>query len=48
MAEMIESYPDPKTKKVYKTPMVIVWEFKNGKIFKGRHYCDPQVSYIDW
>jgi ketosteroid isomerase-like protein len=48
MAEMIESYPNPKTKKIHRTPMVVVWEFKNGKIFKGRHYCDPQISYIDW
>ena len=44
IAEIIESYPDPKTKKVYRTPMVIVWEFKNGKIKTGRHYCDPQLS----
>jgi len=45
MAELIESYPDPKTKVVYRTPMVIVWEFKNGKIKRGRHYCDPKLSY---
>ena len=45
MAELIESYPDPKKKITYRTPMVIVWEFKNGKIKNGRHYCDPQLSY---
>ena len=46
MIEMIESYPDPKIpKKVYRTPLVLVLEFKDGKIFKGRHYCDPQLSY---
>jgi len=47
MIEMIESYPDPKTKKVYKTPQVIVLEFKGGKILRGRHYNDPQISYLD-
>lgn len=46
MIEMVESYPDPKTKKVYRTPQVIVLEMKNGKIRKGRHYCDPIVSYL--
>lgn len=45
MAELSESYSyDGKT---YRTPMVIVWEFENGKIKKGRHYCDPQLSYMD-
>jgi len=44
--EMVESYPDPKTKKVYRTPLVIVLEMKNGKIRKGRHYCDPDLSYL--
>jgi len=47
MVEMVESYPDPKTKKVYKTPLVIVLEMKNGKIKKGRHYCDPDLSYLN-
>lgn len=47
MAEMTESYPDPKTGKVYRTPMAMVWEIKNGKILRGRHYCDPQLSYLD-
>ena len=46
MIEMIESYPDPKTKKVYRTPLVIVLEMKNGKIKKGRHYCDPKISFL--
>jgi ketosteroid isomerase-like protein len=45
MAEMSESYPDPKTGKIYRTPMMMVWEFENGKIKCGRHYCDPQLSY---
>lgn len=47
MIEMIESYPDPETKKLHQTPLVIVLEFKDGKILRGRHYCDPQLSYLD-
>ncbi|HEY9583911.1 MAG TPA: hypothetical protein VJI66_03055 [Candidatus Paceibacterota bacterium] len=47
MIEMIESYPDPNTGEIHKTPQVIVLEFKDGKILKGRHYCDPQISYLD-
>jgi len=46
MVEMVESYPDPQTKKVYRTPIVIVLEMKKGKIRKGRHYCDPQLCYL--
>ena len=46
IAELIESYPDPKTGKIYRTPLVIVWEFEDGKIKTGRHYCDPQLSYL--
>lgn len=44
MMELIESYPDPKTKKVYRTPLVLVLEMKNGKIRTGRHYLDPGLS----
>lgn len=46
MVELIESYPDPKVKKRYQTPLVLVLEMKNGKIQKGRHYCDPNLSYL--
>ncbi len=46
MIEMIESYPDSKTKKVYRTPLVIVLEMKGLKIRTGRHYCDPRISYL--
>ena len=45
MVELIESYPDPETKKVYRTPVVLVLEMKKGKIQTGRHYCDPKISY---
>lgn len=47
MIEMVESYPDPKTEKVYKTPLVIILEMKDGKIKRGRHYCDPDLSYLN-
>jgi ketosteroid isomerase-like protein len=46
MLELIESYPDPKTGQVYRTPQVIVLELKDGKIRKGRHYCDPHLSHL--
>lgn len=44
MVELVESYPDPKTKKVYRTPLVLVLEMKDGKIRTGRHYLDPRLS----
>lgn len=48
MAELVESYPDEEKPGVfYRTPMVIVWEFSDGKIRAGRHYCDPQLSYLN-
>jgi len=46
MIELIESYPDPETKKVYRTPLVIVLEMKGEKIRTGRHYTDPKLSYL--
>lgn len=46
MVEMVESYPDARTGKIYRTPLVIVLEMKKGKIRKGRHYCDPDLSYL--
>ncbi len=45
MVELIESYPDPETKKMYQTPLVLVLEMHDGKVQTGRHYCDPQISY---
>jgi ketosteroid isomerase-like protein len=44
MVELIESYPNPKTGKTYRTPLVLVLEMKNGKIRTGRHYLDPRIS----
>ncbi|KKR07309.1 MAG: hypothetical protein UT32_C0013G0028 [Parcubacteria group bacterium GW2011_GWC2_39_14] len=46
MVELVESYPDTKIKKVYRTPMVLVLEFSGNKIKTGRHYCDPRLSYL--
>jgi ketosteroid isomerase-like protein len=45
MIELIESYPDQKTKKVHRTPLIVVLEMERGKIKTGRHYCDPDLSY---
>ena len=45
--EMIESYPDPETGKMYRTPLVLVLEIVEGKIRTGRHYCDPRLSFAD-
>lgn len=47
MIEVIESYPDEETGKVYRTPQVIVLELVNGKIRTGRHYTDPRLSYME-
>lgn len=47
MVELVESYPDPKIKKIYRTPLVLVLEMRKGKIRKGRHYCDPNLSYLN-
>ena len=44
MVELVESYPNPKNKKVYRTPLVLVLEMKSGKIRTGRHYLDPRIS----
>lgn len=42
--ELVESYPNVKMKKVYRAPLVLVLEMKNGKIRTGRHYLDPRLS----
>jgi len=44
MVELIESYPDPKTGEVYRTPLVLVLEIQDGKIRTGRHYLDPRIA----
>ena len=44
MVELIESFPNQKTKKVYRTPLVLVLEIQNNKIRTGRHYLDPKIS----
>ena len=47
MIEMIESYSDPQTGQIYRTPQVIVLKFKDEKIQTGRHYNDPNLSYME-
>lgn len=45
MVELIESYPDPSTKEMHVTPLVLVLEMQDHKIKTGRHYCDPRLSF---
>lgn len=48
--EMIEEYPKTKetrgSKSFYRTPEVVVLEFENNKVRRGRHYCDPRLSHM--
>ncbi|HET8991471.1 MAG TPA: hypothetical protein VFN31_00365 [Candidatus Saccharimonadales bacterium] len=44
MVEFIESYPDPETNEIYCTPQIAVCIYKDGKIYKTRHYMDPRIS----
>ena len=45
IVEFIESFPDPKTGNVYRTPQIAVCEVKDGKIYRTRHYMDPRLSF---
>lgn len=44
IVELVESFPNQKNKKIYRTPLVLVLEMKKGKIRTGRHYLDPRLS----
>lgn len=46
MIELVESYPDIKTKKTFRTPLVLVLKLKGGKIIRGRHYYDPALPRL--
>ncbi len=46
MIELVESYSNPETHKKYRTPLVLILHLKKGKIITGRHYCDPNISYL--
>jgi len=55
VVEFVESYPEEKTGKVFRTPQISVCEIKDNKLFRTRHYMDPRLSYkyldksdIDW
>ncbi len=45
MVELIESYTNPETGKLHRTPLVLVLEMEGWEIRTGRHYCDPQISH---
>jgi len=47
IVECVEQYPDEKTGKLYRTPEILVMEFEGDKIIRGRHYCDPKISYLE-
>lgn len=44
--ELIESYPDAESGKMFRTPITLVLEFRDGKIVRGRHYTDPALSHM--
>lgn len=43
MVEFIESYPDPETGKLFRTPQIAVCEIKDSQIYRTRHYLDPRL-----
>jgi hypothetical protein len=45
IVEFIESYPEPSTHRVYRTPQVAICEFKADKLYRTRHYMDPRLSF---
>lgn len=45
VVEFVESYPDQKTQKTFRTPQVAICKFKGGKLYRTRHYMDPRLSY---
>ena len=45
VVEFVESYPDEKTGKTFRTPQVSICEIKDGKLYRTRHYLDPRLSY---
>lgn len=47
IVEFVETYPDPQTGQIYRTPQVAVCEIKDGKIYRTRHYNDPRVSFAN-
>jgi ketosteroid isomerase-like protein len=45
VVEFVESFPDPKTGNIYRTPQVSICIVRDGKIFRTRHYMDPRLSF---
>lgn len=44
IVEFIESYPNPSNRQVYVTPQVAICVYKEGKLYRTRHYMDPRLS----
>jgi hypothetical protein len=47
MLECVEMYREKDSDKYYVTPLVLIVEFEGDKILRGRHYCDPALSYLE-
>ena len=45
IVELIESYPSPSTREVYRTSQISVREVKDGKIYRTRHYMGSRLSF---
>ncbi|MBI4036641.1 nuclear transport factor 2 family protein [Candidatus Daviesbacteria bacterium] len=45
IVEWVESYIDELTGQKFRTPIVGVFEIKNDKIQRARHYTDPRLSW---
>jgi len=45
VVEFVESYPDPSSGKVFRTPQVAICSFKDGRLYRTRHYMDPRLPY---
>jgi ketosteroid isomerase-like protein len=46
MIELVESYEPSPGAPAFRTPLVLVLEFSEGKVRRGRHYCDPAISHL--
>ncbi len=45
IVEWVESYNDTSNGQKFRTPIVGIFEIKNDKIHRARHYTDPRLSW---
>lgn len=43
--EFVESYQNKSVGKIHTSPQVTICQFKNGKLYRTRHYMDPRVPH---